>query len=355
VSLFGTDVTVMQGAERARLVSVIPQEVETPMAFTVQEIVMIGRTTAISRWQRPTPKDWNIVERAMVYTDIIDMRYRLLTELSGGEKQRVIVAMALAQEPRAILMDEATSHLDINHRLEIMQIVERLNKEQGVTVIMISHDLNLAAEFCETLFIMDHGRVVSRGTPEQVLKENVLKKVYHCDVRVQQNPTSGSITVTPAPRLAPGLSGQGVKIHVIAGGGSGEEVLRRLSLCNYSVTCGVLNHGDSDADVTAALDIKSALEKPFSPVSRPVLDSALDMVKETDIVIVCGVPFGPGNTANLELANRALADGKRILLRAGIENRDYSPGKAAVTEFEKLTAGGAQYWHNITDLIGLLS
>jgi iron complex transport system ATP-binding protein len=324
------------------------------MAFTVAEIVMMGRTSAISRWSRPSSADRHIVERAMVYTDVIDMKGRAFSDLSGGEKQRAIIAMVLAQEPRAILLDEATSHLDINHRLEVMQIVERLNRERGTTILMVSHDLNLSAEFARRLILLDHGRIAADGAAAAVLTEDLLSRVYHCDVRVQRNPGNGTVSVAPAPRLAPGCSGRGIRVHVVAGGGCGEEVLRRLCLSEYTITCGVLNQGDSDAEVAEALGIETALEKPFSSVGPAALESARTMTARADAVIVCGVPFGPGNAANLDLAEQALAAKKPVFVMEGVSDRDYTPTRDAARKAARLAADGAVSWRTIADLCNLL-
>jgi iron complex transport system ATP-binding protein len=278
------------------------------------------------------------------------MKNRPFTELSGGEKQRVIIAMALAQEPRIILMDEATANLDINHKLEVMQIVERLHSEKNVTVLMVSHDLNLMAEFCQRLLLMNHGKLVAGGKPEDVLKEDILRQVYHCDVRVQQNSANNSVSVVPAPRLTTGISGKGTKVHVISGGGCGEELLRRLSLCEFTVTCGVLNQQDSDAEVAAALDLETVLERPFSPISNKAFEAAKKMIHNAEIVIVGNVPFGPGNVINLELAELALQNGKRVLIMDNIESRDYTPDKSAAKKVDQLIKNGAIVYRNITDL-----
>lgn len=203
IHLFGNSLKSISAAKRSRLVAVVPQEVNTPMAFTVREMVMIGRTASLSPWKSPTKEDFLVVERSMVYTDVAEMADRVFNEMSGGEKQRAMVAMALAQEPRLILLDEATSHLDMNHRLEIMQMVERLNQEQGVTVLMVSHDLNMAAEFCSRLLLMNRGKIVADGAPRDVLKEEVLSDTYQCEVKIQHDLVDGAITVIPARRLAP--------------------------------------------------------------------------------------------------------------------------------------------------------
>ncbi|MFW6151545.1 MAG: ABC transporter ATP-binding protein [Verrucomicrobiota bacterium] len=354
VCLFGTDLCEITAEKRSRLIGLVPQIMETAMPFTVAEIVMIGRTVSIPRWGRPAKKDRLIAERSMVYTNVIDLRNKLFSELSGGERQRVVVAMVLAQEPEIMLLDEATSHLDINHRLEVMQIVERLHSEHDKTIMMVSHDLNMAAEFCDRLIMLNAGRLKSDGTPENVLNEKTLREVYHCDIRVARDPAKGTLRVLPSPRLAPEHSGRGIRVHVIGGGGCGEEILRRLSICEYTVTCGVLNEQDSDADVTAALDIPTVLEKPFSPITEGAIRRAWKLVEAAQIVIVSSVPFGSGNLANLGLARQAIESGKEVMIMEGIEERDYTAGLQAVDIVNELYSKGAGKWTDITDLVRLL-
>lgn len=354
VSLFGSDVLKIAAATRARLVGVVSQEMETPMSFTVEEIVAMGRTASAGRLRPPLAEDRKAVRKAMVYADVVDMRDRPFSELSGGEKQRTVIAMVLAQQPRIVLLDEATAHLDMNHCLEIMQIVERLNREEKTTILMVSHDLNLSAEFCRRLLLMDHGRIVADGAPSDVLREDVLRGVYHCDVMVQKSPVTGSLVVMPARRLARGRCGRGVRVHVVAGGGCGEECVRLLALCEYTVTCGVLNRADSDADVAVALGLETALEKPFSHVGAEALARARGLADAADVVVVCGVPFGPGNVANLELARDALARGKRVFMMDGVEARDYTQEKTAARIAGDMIRGGAVLWKNVADLMDIL-
>jgi iron complex transport system ATP-binding protein len=239
----------------------------------------------------------------------------------------------------------------MNHRLDVMQIVERLNREEKVAVIMVSHDLNLASEFCARLILMDRGKVAADGAPVQVLNEDLLGRVYQCGVKVQQDQASGQVTVAPARRIVAPCSGSGMRVHVVAGGGSGEELMRRLNLCGFAVTCGVLNSGDSDAEVADALGVEQVLEKPFSPVSMEAMEKAGRMVDAAEAVIVCGVPFGPGNLVNLDLAKKALDSGKKVLLMTGIESRDYTPGKQAAAMFRDLVDDGAVMWSSTTELL----
>ena len=354
VRLFGKDVRELPAEKRASLIGVVPQETFTPMAYTVEEIVMMGRTHTLSRWNGPGDEDYKRVEQAMIYTDVADMRSQPFPELSGGERQRAIIAMVLAQQPRVILMDEATSQLDINHRLEVMQLIERLNREHGVTVLMVSHDLNMAAEFCDRLLLIDEGRLVADGPPAEVLTEPALREVYHCDVKVQQNPETGSVMVLPTPRLMAGPSARGVRVHAIAGGGCGEEILRRLTLCEYTVSCGVLNEGDSDAGIAEALELDVALEKPFSPVGGEAFVEGERMAGEAQAIVVCGVPFGPGNVVNLELAERMQERGIPVFMMAGIGDRDYTPERKATAIAQRLRDAGAGEWTSIADLLKML-
>jgi len=351
IRLFGEKLNRLPAAVRARLVGVVPQDLDTPMAFTVREMVMIGRTAALSRWSRPTAEDFKIIERSMVYTDVIDLQERPFSELSGGERQRAVIAMALAQQPKMLLMDEPTSHLDMNHGLEVMQIVERLNREQGLTVLMVSHDLNLAAAFCRRVLLIENGRLLADGPPATVLTEPILQQAYQCEVRVQNNPVSGSVVVTPVPRAWHDTTGAGRRIHVIAGGGAGEPILRALYLAGYTVTCGVLNQRDTDSDVATALGIECALEKPFSPISTAAMESGRALVQRAAMLVVSSVPFGPGNVINLELAEQAQAKGCPVFIRDDIESRDYTPDRQARSRTATLLTHGAQPWHDITDLM----
>jgi iron complex transport system ATP-binding protein len=354
VSLFGTELRRLSARERARAIAVVPQELDIPVPYTVGEIVMMGRTVSIGRFAAPTAQDRQAVERAMVYTDVADIRDRPLNELSGGERQRAIVAMVLAQEPRIILMDEATSHLDINHRLEIMQLVERLNREEGVTVLMISHDLQMAAEFSRRLIILHQGHIVADGLPGVVLTEETLRQVYHCDVRVCQDAQSGGLSILAAPRLPAAETGKGIHIHVVAGGGCGEATLRRLGLCGYSLSCGVVNQGDMDAEVGAVLGVTLTLEKPFSPVSREALQAAHALALKADVLVLTPVPFGTGNLANLELLERALSAGKPVFIAPGIGSRDYTPSRQAEQSIQTLLAQGAKPYRDVAELLTLL-
>lgn len=203
--LFDRDPARIPAPERARLVGVVPQELESPMPFTVSEVIMMGRTARLSRWRAPSAQDREAVEHAMAFVDVVHLRDRVFPELSGGEKQRVLIALVLAQEPRLVLLDEATSHLDLRHRLEILELVERLNREQGVTVLMSSHDLALTAQYSRRLLLFDGGRIAADGPPDEVLAGPSLREVFRCALHVHRDPASGALAVFPV-RPRPGAA-----------------------------------------------------------------------------------------------------------------------------------------------------
>ena len=345
VKLFGRDIRQLRATERARLVAVVPQEVTTPMAFTVAELVALGRSVPRGRWAQLDAADRQAIERALAYTDTLELSDRLYTELSGGEKQRAIIAMALAQEPRLLLLDEPTSHLDINHRLDVLQLLERLNRENGLTVVMTSHDLNLAAEFFPQLILLNQGRVAAQGAPSEVFREEVLAEVYRCKLTVRQDAT-GIVSVTPArPVTVP----TGGRVHVICGGGSGAEVLRRLCLAGWQVTCGALNEGDSDAHAAAALDLEVVLEKPFSPLSSEALRRAAELAGRAQVVVVCEVPFGAGNVKNLDVARQA---GQPVWVNTRqVAERDFTSHHEVPAMIATLREQGATTWEHVGDLL----
>ncbi|MCX6179343.1 MAG: ABC transporter ATP-binding protein, partial [Chlorobiales bacterium] len=170
VELFGQDVHRIKPAVRASLLGVVPQKIESPMAFTVSQIVMNGRIGSMGRWGTMSPHDHDLVERSMIYTDVLGLRERYFTELSGGEQQRVALAMVLAQDPKIIMLDESISHLDINHRQEVLQILMNLNREKRMTILLVSHDLTLSASISDRFLLMDSGTMIKAGTPAEVLE-----------------------------------------------------------------------------------------------------------------------------------------------------------------------------------------
>src|SRR6266700_2289141 len=206
----------------ARNIAVVPQEIHVPFAFTVEQMVTLGRTPYINLLGSKSSRDANIIQDAMHATDIIPLAGRIFNELSGGERQRVIIAMALAQEPKLLLLDEPTSHLDIKYQVETLELVQRLNRERAVTVIAAMHDLNLAARYFPRLLLFQRGIVADAG-PAEVLEPKLLRRVY--GVNVQVGILRGAEHLSVLPPNSQIVEDTQVKpsqpyVHVMAGGGS---------------------------------------------------------------------------------------------------------------------------------------
>ena len=174
----------------ARTMACLSQELSLDLSFTVYEIILMGRSPHLPKIGRETKKDFEIAARAMKLADVSHLADRLITEISGGERQRALIAMCLAQEPKVLLLDEPTSHLDIAHQLSALDLIRKLNRQTSMTVIAVFHDLNLAAEYCDKLLVLDRGRVGAFGLPEDVLTTDIILKVYGAKVQTLQNPVS---------------------------------------------------------------------------------------------------------------------------------------------------------------------
>lgn len=191
------DITIMSNREIARNVAVVSQTVSISFDFTVKDIVLMGRTPYIKG--RESPEDIRIAEDAMRKTNTHQFRDRLVTQLSGGELQRVIIARALAQTPGILLLDEPTSHLDICHQAEIFGMVKKASLK-GLTVIAVIHDLNLAAHYCDRICLLKAGEIVSTGCPDSVFTEQNLEHTFNIPVEVSRLNTNNSLCIMPVLR-----------------------------------------------------------------------------------------------------------------------------------------------------------
>jgi iron complex transport system ATP-binding protein len=176
--------------ELARRVAVVPQGILPQFPFTVGELVLMGRYPHDPGRYFESPRDRAAAREAMEATGVLELADMPLEHLSGGERQRAVIARAVAQEPRLLVLDEPTAHLDLRYQVEAATLLRRLNRERGMTILLVSHDLNLAAEVCDRLLLLNGGRAAAIGAPEVVLDETLLGSVFGCNVVVDRSETT---------------------------------------------------------------------------------------------------------------------------------------------------------------------
>jgi ABC-type cobalamin/Fe3+-siderophores transport system ATPase subunit len=189
----GVDIFTIPRREHARLVAYVPQSSAVPFELTVADSVLLGRTPHIGL--RPSAHDHQLVTDALQRLDLTPLRDRRLSQLSGGQAQRVLIARALVQEPKVLLLDEPTSALDLRYQVETLQLVQAISAEEGVTSLIVIHDLNMAAAFCDQVVLLDQGVVAIDGPPAEVLDAEVLSRVYGLPVKVFKR--DGHVEIRP--------------------------------------------------------------------------------------------------------------------------------------------------------------
>lgn len=202
VRLDGDRLAQVPARERARRIAVVAQALAAPLSFTVRELVSLGRTPYLGALQPESRADREAVDRALAQARVHALADRLLGEVSGGERQRASLALALAQEPALLLLDEPTSHLDLHYQVELMELVRELNEVQGMTVVAAIHDLNLAALCFPRLLLLHDGGLAADGPPEAVLRPEVLRPAFGEGFRVIPHPDRPVPLVIPASSAA---------------------------------------------------------------------------------------------------------------------------------------------------------
>ena len=193
VYLNGKDVTEMRSREIARQMAIVAQENNPDFDFSVQEMVMLGRYSHKKIFEKDNADDFQAVDRALRVVGMEQRKERSFLSLSGGEKQRIYLAMAFAQESELIILDEPTNHLDIGYQLSMM---ETLREYQGRTIFTSVHDMNLAAWYCDRLILLDQGKVVRSGKPEEVLTAETIRKVFHVEARMSHREEDGKLEIS---------------------------------------------------------------------------------------------------------------------------------------------------------------
>lgn len=345
-----------RAGELARVVGVVPQQFSLDFGFTVEEMVAMGRYAHSGRGAengndtgmrlRGMPEraaDGEAVAAALAATELTELSGRLITELSGGERQRALIAQTLAQETPVLLLDEPLNNLDLNHQLEIMQLLVTLHGA-GRTIAVVLHDLNIAAQYCEELILLDQGHLVARGTANDVLDPTSILEVFKVRVAVHRQGRRPYITPLWS-RTARATKASGDRqVHVVAGGGAASELLEELVLRGYTPSVGVVSVFDSDYATAQRYELDVVSSPPFEPFPEEAIRALDTLMEEAEVIVVAPVFFGCGNLPSLEATLAAAKAGKKIILveRPPITERDLSGGRAGTLIEELLKTGAVE-------------
>lgn len=338
VYIEGRDINHMNSRSVAKLLSFVPQNTSLEFDFKVSDVVLMGRYPYVNKLRGETKADLDIAEKAMQYTNTTFLKNRSFMELSGGERQRVILAQALAQEPDILILDEPVSHLDLQHQVEILNLLKKMCVDKKLTAITVLHDLNMASAYSDYIVMMREGRIKYRGTPFETLTASNIKEIFNTDVYVSVSPVGNKPYIYA--RTRPVVEKRGIRVHVICGGGSGSEIIERLHSEGFDLSSGVLTIGDLDWKISKENDVQLAEEIPFVGISEKAYAANKELAVKADGIVLAGLYFGKSNKRNLELLLEKDLQGKPIFILEddSFEERDYTGG-IALRLYESIKAG----------------
>lgn len=360
IYLAGRDLVTLPQRQVAREVAVAGLDEEgvltTGRGFSVREIVAMGRYPHRQRGRRFSREDEEAVRQAIHLTGLASLQGQKFGNLSSGERQRVIIARALAQGTKLLLLDEPTAHLDLTAQVEMFNLLRALNLQQGLTIIAVLHDLNLAAQFCDRLVLLDRGRIAAVGEPAEVLRPEVLAQVYRLEVAVVPDLTTGRPRIfwRAASPAGEKRDERRPPVHVIGGGGTAAPILEALARAGYRLSSGVLNRYDSDWHYAGGLGVEMVVEEPFAPITPAREEAHRAMLERAAVVVVAPIPIGPGNLANLRLALETAERGKPVILAefTPVTERDFTGGEG--TRLWELLAAKAAVAHSLAEVLSCL-
>lgn len=351
ISLYGKDISSYKKRELAKTIALVPQDTNIEYDFTVEDIVMMGRHPYKKRFETELETDHKIVNEALELTNTLVLKDRAINQISGGERQRAIIARALAQKPAVILLDEPTSNLDINHQMDILNLLKKLNKESGLTVVLVIHDINLACRYSDEIILLHKGEILGIGTPEEVITVENVEDAYNMNVAIEKNKYTDTIHLTPIEIKEKNANLYHNRVHIICGGGSGQEIINKLYTEGFELSLGVLNVGDADWEHGKNLNIPMVEEIPFSGISDQSHYENIKVMEKSDIIVISNVPIGSGNLKNLLAAKDALEKGKKVYyLSENSQEYDYTKGEAKKI-MDQMINQGMQTIESIEELL----
>lgn len=273
--------------ELSKKMAVVLTDRLKPELMTCHDIVATGRYPYTGRLGILSHEDEDKVDAALSAVNAVELGARDFNAISDGQKQRILLARAICQEPSVIVLDEPTSFLDIRYKLELLSILRRMAKESGITIIMTLHEIDLAQKVSDKIVCVSGNHIINYGTPEDIFKKEVITELYGIDNGFY-DPVFGSIEL-----VAP--DGDRPKVFVISSGGTGIKVFRNLQKENIPFAAGILCKNDIDYELAQLLSCRVITEKSFSNISDATMESAIQTIKECDKVIYAGVEMGDIN------------------------------------------------------------
>ena len=300
ITLDGASIDGLGARETSRRVATVHQDTSVQFAFDVETVVAMGRTPHRSRLGGD-PDGPAHVDRALRRTEIEHLRERRISDVSGGERQRVFIARALVQDAPALLLDEPTASLDVNHAARTLSLVRRL-VDEGKAALGAIHDLEAAARYCDRLVMLNEGQVVARGPPADVLTDASIEAAFDVRSVVTTNPATGTPTVTALPAT----TGDGHRVHVLGGGPVGARLVGDLWARGHAVSVGPLPAGDAAVAVADSLGVETVTVPGLAPIDEASRARTRELIGEAVVTVLADPVLSPGTPA-LSLAEDASA------------------------------------------------
>lgn len=335
----------------AQTIAYMQQDVNFGFGFTALDVVLAGRYPHLKWWQNESEEDRKIARSYMDFAGVGHLANVPLSQVSGGERQRVLLAKVLTQETPLIFLDEPTASLDLLYQEEIFRACQSMCRN-GKTVLLVAHDLKLAAKFCSRLLLLAKGKCIADGTAQDVITEENLRTAYGLHASVYLNQVTGNLDIHTYDQKK--RQSKNRHIHVIGGGGAAARHLRLLHAHGYRVTSGVLQEGDSDYEIAVALGMDIIAGPAFSDITPELGRLNRQQTEAADWTLLSNCCFGIQNIDNL----KAAASAKKLIIieDSPIQERDFSDGAAALLYLKLRETPGVlvlttqQFQANIADI-----
>lgn len=305
VYLDGRDMSGMNGKDLAMKMAVVLTERIRPEMMSCRELVAAGRYPYTGSFGRLASHDREIVQKSLELVNALDIADKEITEISDGQRQRIMLARAICQEPEIIVLDEPTSFLDIRHKIELLEILRTMAKERQIAVVMSLHEIDLAERISDRIVCVKGDRIAAYGTPGEIFSDEMVRKLYEIDEK------KGTFyALTGSVELAKPVGD--LKFFVIGGGGYGIPVYRMLQKKGVPFAAGILLSQDLECGTVCALSDHVIIAKPFCAMGKDELDAAKELITKVPAVIDCECPVGELNAVNGELIAWVKSQGKKI-------------------------------------------